>query len=423
MPQINAMTKHYVIISDAVPHCYHGGGGITAYAAALSLLAAGNSVSVLALGNTGYTGNRPENEHIAQLTAKGIDVTVLPDEPTLKKPAGLFDKLRMHVPIIETLFSGGYAKRALVREYLEGKSPDGVFMYHWGPIASAYGLRKFRKVGVVGDPVHMPVLLRMNFEKLYGAKKGLKELVIDRLTRFKLKFTVEAMKRLLMDCDVSGAFAAQEADMFRGVGVKRCEYFRTPVMDPLPYHKAVAKPEKFKILHIGHLKGIATLMGVDLLAKEVLPALSTLLPEGSYEVHIVGGFFDSVPERLKQSLRSDPHVLVRGYVDSAEEEFLSSQVVIVPTPVVLGIRVRIINAFSLGCAVVSHKANKAGIPELEHGYNCLLGGDGMELAKQCAALYNDPVLMSKLQKNARDTYEKSFSTESAGGFIVRAMEG
>ena len=414
------MPRHYVVINENVPHCYHGGGGITAYSAILSMLEKGEKVSLLALSSGGPAGGKSAEQHIGHLQDLGAEVTVLPDEEAGGSP----NLYRRIFPEPDNCFSG-LKKRGVVRDYLLRERPNAIFMYHWNAVASAYGMKDFPKLGIVGDPIHLPILFRGEFYKHYNYNKSILrsmaryvENIINKRT---ISFLKKRMKMFLSDCEKRGAFAAHHAKMLEDLGAGQCQYYRTPVLDPLPYKKSVKRSTRFKISHIGILKGIATLSGIELLARDILPRLSERLHEGSFEIHIIGGHYEEVPDELKRML-NHPSVKIRGPVYPADEEFLSSDIMLVPTPIELGIRVRIINSFSFGSCVVAHKSNTLGIPELIHGENCLLGDDGKSLADCCVKLYENRGLREKLGEHARSTYKKYFSPSSAGSAISETLE-
>ena len=96
--------------------------------------------------------------------------------------------------------------------------------------------------------------------------------------------------------------------------------------------------------------------------------------------------------------------------------------VLVPTPIRLGVRVRILTAFSYGACVVAHSANALGIPELEHGENVLLGRNARELADSVARAIAEPELRRRTSAGARATYERFFAPPAAAGPIERILE-
>ena len=228
------------------------------------------------------------------------------------------------------------------------------------------------------------------------------------------------MSKLLRSCDESGSFAAHHAKMFREMGIDNHSHFRTPTPDPLYGGAQKKQGTKFKIMHIGHLRGTATLSGIELVALNILPRLKKELPHDSFEIHLVGDYFESLPDDLKARL-TDPAVKIRGQISPCDDEFLSAHISLVPTPIELGIRVRIITSFSFGACIVAHTANKAGIPEMEHEENCLLGDDGNSLADHCISIFSDPKKRIALETASRKTYDTFFSQKIAGRAIAEKL--
>lgn len=397
---------HAFGVFDSVPSTRHGGGGITAYSMLQALRAEGHRVSVAVTPESYPTMAGSRDDNIADLRRSGIDV---------------FDLASSDLPIGVPLKVEVAARR--IAEHAASLSPDVAFAYHWEAINLMGRIpSSVPRLGAVGDPYHLPSLIRRKFNQKYLSDEERAGMQLDPADEARFVETaMRQMTALLNQCQTAGAFAAHHAAMLAENGASHCRYFRTPVPDPLlPGHAFPPKAGRFKILHIGHLKGIATLTGVELLAEHVLPALDALLPPDSFEIHIVGGYAEAVPENLRRAL-DHPAIVFRGHITPPDEEFLTSHLLIVPTPVELGIRVRIITAFSFGCAVVAHPANALGIPELVHGENCLLGEDGRSLATQCAAIFHDPALRMRLERGGRRTYEDAFSIGAAGKHLVDEM--
>ena len=126
------------------------------------------------------------------------------------------------------------------------------------------------------------------------------------------------------------------------------------------------------------------------------------------------------PAALRESLRH-PAVRLTGHVEPPDDEFLGAEVVLVPTPIETGPRVRILTAFAYGCCVVAHQANALGIPELADGENALLAETDGLVAATLRALRDRP-LRERLGAAGRGLYEARFTPERAGGRIVRALE-
>ena len=90
----------------------------------------------------------------------------------------------------------------------------------------------------------------------------------------------------------------------------------------------------------------------------------------------------------------------------------------VPTNIPLGIRVRIITAWSFGCPVVAHRANASGIPEMQDGENSLLADTDTQLADGVSSVLRDDALRKRLSLGGRDTFEQDFFESVAGQAIV-----
>jgi len=405
-----------LFVSDSLPNIYHGGGGVTAHSIVISFLKNGFEVDIIALSSSVYNYNdRDDNFYVHELKSLGVSCISVLNSPKLGN-YGIFHKF---FPTFESTFSGYHSSNE-IKKILFGRKYDLIFAYHWNSIASVYQIDDIPKFGIVGDPLHLPYLFRKEYQRRYSVK-------IFDFVSFKLKvleFTQvlsmkKMMKRLLLSCDKSGAFAFHHSEDFVSAGVYNCSYFRTPVMDPfknnfnLNFH---SENQKFRILHIGHLLGIATISGVEILAEEIIPILDDLIGKENYEVHLVGGHFESLPASIRHLLNKD-NVFIKGQISPADLEFLSCDVLLVPTPIELGIRVRIITGMSFGSCIVSHVANKRGIPELENKYNCMIGNNGESLANAIHQLYLNPELKEKIKINSRRTYEKMFSIDSAGASI------
>ena len=407
-----------LIIIDTLPNIYHGGGGITAYSVINSLISEGHKVDLLALNpNIHNYENRSDSDYEKELYKIGVhNIKIL--NIIVDKKINIYRKF---FPRVKDLFTSFY-KSSEIKEFLDLGSYDGLFAYHWDAIVSIQQITNIPKLGIVGDPIHLPYLYRKEYYKRVNISKFnilfVKQWLLEK-TQISRK--IKIMNMLLKSCNVSGAFAAHHAFDFQNSGVDNCKYFRTPVYDPLTsLNKNPKSNSKFKILHIGHLQGIATVTGVEILAKEVIPNLDKLIGEDNYELHLVGGHFDTLPILLKQLLTKN-NIKIRGQVSPSDQEFLSSNILLVPTPIELGIRVRIITGLSYGNCIISHIANSKGIPELVNNQNCILSNDGVALAKACFDVYKNENKRIDLAINARKTYEKYFSVETAGKEISNCL--
>jgi glycosyltransferase involved in cell wall biosynthesis len=156
-----------------------------------------------------------------------------------------------------------------------------------------------------------------------------------------------------------------------------------------------------------------------LFAKEILPRLEHELGPEGFEVHVVG---EGEPPLELARVLPRPSVKLRGRIEPADSEFLSADIQLVPTPFVLGIRLRVIVGFSFGCCVVAHTNEAVNLPEMVNGKNALLASNGKGLAEAIIRAVRDPAMRNRLGLNARQTYEYYFAPKVAAAPIVTELE-
>ncbi|MEW6587411.1 MAG: glycosyltransferase, partial [Nitrospirota bacterium] len=339
-------------------------------------------------------------------------------------PGGLFSKTTGRLrsllnPEMQRYFPWA-GLRHDVHKKLQAHNPDAIFAYHFDALSTVYDTNIAPVMAGVGDLWHLPAYFRWKIQPP-SAKKYL----IDGT--YQLAYQIiskKLMTEMLKPCKRKGAFAAHYAEWFRRHCFTDTIYLRTPVHDSSgPDWKESRKKNKrsgkFKILMIGDLATTSTSTGIREFVFETLPILRNELGENGFEVHLVGGGApsDGILPHLNHG-----YIKLRGKVTPPDHEFLSSDLLLVPTPITLGIRVRIVTAFSFGCPVVAHTANAAGIPELMHDHNALLAGSGQGLTNEVVRMLRDNQLKDRLEEGGRSTFEKYFSEKVAAGYIVKEME-
>jgi glycosyltransferase involved in cell wall biosynthesis len=308
--------------------------------------------------------------------------------------------------------------RSEVAAIFERASPDVIFCYHFEALAAAHGLTVAPRMAGVGDLYHLPFYYRWKTASscsLGSYISGLNQLRLRRIHQ-------PLMRKLMGECDAKGAFAAHYAAWFRQHGLSDTRYLHTPIVDPFQGRsrsRSRVRSGKPRILMIGDLPTTVTRSGMTLFAREVLPALERLLGSDGFEVHIVGGG-ELSPEQASALRR--PSIKLRGRVDPPDGEFEAADLLLVPTPIDLGIRVRAVTSWAHGCPVVVHSANRAGIPEIEHERNALVADSGVGLAEQVARALADENLRAKLSVGGRQTYEAHFAPDIAAAEVRTELE-
>jgi glycosyltransferase involved in cell wall biosynthesis len=407
-----------LVVGHGVPNPTAGGATLTNWTIATHLAAAGHDVVAVPLVGAEYvdpTGATLE-DRVAALEQAGVGVHVLRsragDERTGLRTSPRARARRLARPAPELLYPT-LQDRDAMREALTSIAPDAVLAYHWEALAALYGVQVAPKLGVAVDLSHLPHLYRWRSTKSVRALGQLQSIV---------RLQPRLMVAFMNDCAASGDFAAHHAAWLRRHGATGCEYLRTPVPDPLGEdwraRRAAVAQKPPRLLLMGHLRGVATMEGLDLFARGILPRLEDELGADGFEVRLVGGY--EPPRELARAL-DRPSVTFAGHTEDAGSEYLSATAMLVPTPIKLGTRVRILSAFSYGCPVVAHQANALGIPELAHGDNAWLGRRGDDLADGVLGVFRDAALRDRLSDGGRTTFEQLFSPPVAVARIEQIL--
>jgi len=304
-----------------------------------------------------------------------------------------------------------------VRDAVEALDLDVAFVYHFEALAASRLLTVPRFVGV-GDPSHLPALYR--WRDAWPSAAAVRQL--PRLQAV-LRAQPRLMAALLRECAGSGAFAAHHAAWLRAHGAPGCEYLRTPTPDAggprWREERAAARDgERPRLLLLGHLKGIVTIDGLRVFAR-MLPHLERELGRDGFVVDVVGGY--EPPPDVTAAL-AHPAVRRHGHAEDAAGWLRRADVLLVPTSIPLGIRVRIVTGFSAGACIVSHRANALGIPELEDGVNALLARTPEELAAAAVRAIRAGDLGRRLEEGARATWERYFAPPVAAARILELAQ-
>jgi glycosyltransferase involved in cell wall biosynthesis len=311
--------------------------------------------------------------------------------------------------------------RAPLEEALGRVKPDVLFIYHWAAAAVAYGWHHAPKLIITGDLSHRPTFCRWRQLPIRPSAAYAKRTLFalrDRLHHPRV------MTALLNEADAGGSFGAYDAAWLRRHGATQSRYFRTPLVDTAgpdwqARRAAVTNARPKILIGISALSSTSTAASLRFFATAIFPILERELGREGFEVHVIGR---GEPPAEVARLSGHPAIKIRGYVDDLEPEWYSADVVLVPTPIFLGFRVRILTAFAYGCCVVAHTNERINVPEIVHGENALLAGDGAGLAREVIRALRDAALRRRLGEAARRTYEERFSVRSAGEPIVAELE-
>ncbi len=176
------------------------------------------------------------------------------------------------------------------------------------------------------------------------------------------------------------------------------EYFRPPKLPA----------EGSRLVFVGAFQHLPNVEAMIYFCREVLPLVRKETP--CAELFIVG----SNPAPSILGLSEIPGVHVTGFVADIRPFMALSAVYVVPLRLGVGIRGKILEAWSMAMAVVSTPVGCAGL-RCEHGKNILIADSTRELAAQITLSLRNPELRQRLGAEGRRTAEQFYGWERSAG--------
>jgi|ERR1043166_2701480 glycosyltransferase involved in cell wall biosynthesis len=303
-----------------------------------------------------------------------------------------------------------------IHQLIQQEQPDILYAFEVAATAMLAPLQL--KTPTVASIIDLPAEW-LRFRRKYKPRRsnfGWAQQVLDMLAERKV--AAQSLE-CLAHCHLVIEHAAHHACWLRHNGI-RCKYLPNPIQDPsergvqISERKLPSPGGRIQVGMMGAMRGLATIAGLKFFVDRLLPAL-TVSDREKFEFHIFGS--GEPPKAILRRLEADPNVKIRGYITDIDNEFLTSRFLLVPTPINLGFRTRIAEAFGYGSPVVAHVANSEGMPELKHGHNCLLCSEPKDFLAAFRHLASDGELVDHISINARDCFEKHY----ANSVVCRQM--
>ena len=153
---------------------------------------------------------------------------------------------------------------------------------------------------------------------------------------------------------------------------------------------------------------------LEYFASEILPLLADV--RAAHPVTWVGRALPGAAESYAAR-----GVRLTGYVDSIQPHVQAAACYVVPLRVGGGTRLKILDAWAMGKAIVSTSVGCEGL-EARDGWNILIRNDPREFADAVRAVLADPELRERLGRNARRTAEDVYSWDVIGRHMMTEYE-
>lgn len=169
------------------------------------------------------------------------------------------------------------------------------------------------------------------------------------------------------------------------------------------------------VVSVGGTTWFPNLDALEYAERDIVPAIRKLLPGTT--VSWVGRCSDSQKKHYERS-----SIAMTGYVDDVRPYLADAKCFIAPLRVGGGTRLKILDAWAMGKAVVSTPIGCEGL-NARDGENILIRDSPDEFAEAVVAVLNDSELRQRLETNARKTAVDEYSWSVLSDRLVGAYTG
>jgi sugar transferase (PEP-CTERM/EpsH1 system associated) len=185
----------------------------------------------------------------------------------------------------------------------------------------------------------------------------------------------------------------------------------TGAFTPQPQHQ---KP--ISLIYTGLISWKPNEDAVLYFLKEIYPLIKRQYPEVTFTVVGKGPCAE-----IRALADNDESVTVTGFVDAVMPYILESAVFIVPLRIGSGTRLKILEAWAMGKAVVSTSIGCEGL-DCRDGQEIMIADTPREFADKVAGLLGNPELKQALERNGRTLAEETYSWDVIARTIKQEME-
>ena len=381
-------------MANLIPYPLDGGGKIFTYST-IQALSKDNDVDLVC-----FYEHEDIKEAKKELSKYCSSIDVLPIKVTTRDNMPL-----MLFKAIQSIFSNmplGVSKyiipemKSLIKKKIEEKKYDCVFFN----ILSMFGYCAYIKNI---SPQIKVILYEQNCESLIYKryfdqtnniiKKMFLKMEIRKLEQFE-KLSVEETDQLLL---------LSEADQKElGISSEKCNIIPIGVT---PSHHCknynTEKVDKLKMLFIGTMTWAPNNEGIIWFLKNVMPLCNN---KKKYELFIVG---KNPSSEVKKICESYENVNLMGYIESLDTIYDECDVLVVPLFIGSGQRVKIIEAFSRGYAVISTSIGAEGL-KYKDGESILIANSASDFITNINRCF-DRELLKSLGKAGKDVFDSEYS--------------
>ncbi len=430
-----------LLLLSAIPYNKGEAIEVVSHEVVRLMAAAGHEVDVQILIREGWSESSADRERCAAVQFSGVSgvrlLSTIYLGDILPRRSSLVKKLSHAWVVVRSLpgfrrwinsyFFPAMAAKSMVVSQVERLRPDIILsIWSWEALEASYDIPSVPRFVYYGNPNHKPQEAQLLFPDLFDMPvQG----IANRIKLQILKLLNQAREiqhlKMMTQCEATANNALIDAQYYTEKGHPRSLYLQNmwPDAEAVPtFGRRADEEDVFRICgSVGNLGATGNTFGLYFLGSELAPRLGVLLGRDKLVIDVFGGGRPraKVAEVLKQ-----PNILLRGWVDDLNTEIQRSCAFLVLTNV-YGFNVgntRILLAWSLGACVIAHTSSALSMPELEHGYNALLGDTAEEIAALVARVARDIALREYIGRGGYETFQKYYRSEVVVPQMLEEME-
>lgn len=214
------------------------------------------------------------------------------------------------------------------------------------------------------------------------------------------RYEVDACKQ----CDHVVTVTEEDASILRAFAPDQIRVTAVPIgVDGEHYYPAKRDPASQTLLSIGTMFWQPNVDAIMWFYDTAWPLIKQQVPD--VRLNIVG---NKPPSKIQSLAQADPNISVPGYVEDDRAPAPDCAAFIVPLLSGSGMRVKILNALSMGLPVVSTRVGAEGIGVTD-GKDILIANTPDKFAMQCVKLLRDSALRDSIGNAGRQLVETYYS--------------
>jgi len=214
-------------------------------------------------------------------------------------------------------------------------------------------------------------------------------------------------KKVVGKADVNLTVSESDSEILRKLA-HFGRYEVVPNGTDIIYFTPARKSNSKELVFIGGMNWYPNRDAMIYFYNSIYPLIKKEIPE--VVMNIIG---QDPPREIERLAEHDTSLRIHGFVKDVRDWLSHSAVYVVPIRVGGGTRLKILDAFACGKALVSTSVGCEGI-DVTPGENILIGDSPEEFARQVIRILNDNTLRKKLEINARTLVESKYSWKIIG---------